>query len=152
MSQYFLLGGDTVLWNPATGVARLFLRQVPVFEAETGLPSGFGPMINDECEVDAAALEVFANALLDHHRRTIHAIRAALSEGFVATAVTLAERAGAALRWEAPPDERARLRAELPAGSAEVVASAEDEGLRAMREMVRWLDGRMGPVTGWYDD
>ncbi len=109
-------------------------------------------MINDECDVDAAALEVFANALPDHHRRTIHAIRAILCEGFVATALAPAERAGAALRWEAPRDERARLRAQLPADSAEVVASAEDEGLRAMREAVRWLDGRMGPVTGRYDD
>ena len=39
MSMYFELGDET-LWNPSTNAGRLFMRQVEVFEAELGLPSG----------------------------------------------------------------------------------------------------------------
>lgn len=99
MSQYYDLG-DRTLWNPSNGASRLFLREVAVFEAELGLPSGLGPMENDACDVDPAALGVFADALVDRHRRTRHAVIQALSEGFVATVMVLAERAGVGVRWE----------------------------------------------------
>ncbi|WP_254882141.1 DUF6086 family protein [Streptomyces sp. NA03103] len=39
--MYFELGDET-LWNPSNGAGRLFMRQVEVFEAELGLPSGIG--------------------------------------------------------------------------------------------------------------
>lgn len=93
MSQYFELG-DTTLWNPSTGVARLFLRHVALFEAELGLASGIGPMENDECPITPDAFAAFVDALLARHRKTSHAIMLALSEGFTATALVLAERAG----------------------------------------------------------
>ncbi|GFE12633.1 hypothetical protein Sgleb_06800 [Streptomyces glebosus] len=113
MSQYFGMGEET-LWNPSNGAARLFLRQIAVFEAELGLPSGVGPMENDECQVDPVALGAFANALLAQHQRTRHAIVLALSEGFLATLLVLAERAGAEVGWT-PAD------------------NAQDDGLRDLQ-------------------
>lgn len=101
MSQYYDLGDET-LWNPSNGAARLFHRQVALFEAELGVPSGIGPMENDECQIDPAALGPFAEALVARHGLTGHAVIRALSEGFVATVLVLAERAGAQVRW--PPD------------------------------------------------
>ncbi|MFF8833383.1 DUF6086 family protein [Streptomyces sp. NPDC015131] len=93
MSQYFTVG-DRTLWNPSNGASRMFIRQVAVFEAELGLPSGLGPMTDDECQIDPRAFETFVHALLAHHRRTSHAVLLALSEGFTATVLVLAERAG----------------------------------------------------------
>ncbi|MFI8232382.1 DUF6086 family protein [Streptomyces sp. NPDC085900] len=98
MSQYFDVGDET-LWNPSNGASRLFLRQVSVFEAELGLASGIGPMENDECRIDPAAFEIFVKALLAQHRRTSHTIMLALSEGFTATTLALAERAGIKVDW-----------------------------------------------------
>jgi hypothetical protein len=98
MSQYFDVGEET-LWNPSNGAARLFQRQVAVFELELGLRSGIGPMVNDECQIDPGAFETFVNALLAQHRRTSHAIVLALSDGFTATVLVLAERAGITIDW-----------------------------------------------------
>ncbi|MFF4911001.1 DUF6086 family protein [Streptomyces sp. NPDC001260] len=98
MSQYFDVGDET-LWNPSNGASRLFLRQVAVFEAELGIASGIGPMENDECQIDPAAFEVFVDALLAQHRRTSHTIMLALSDGFTATTLALAERAGIKVDW-----------------------------------------------------
>ncbi|WP_311767033.1 DUF6086 family protein [Streptomyces rhizosphaericus] len=78
------------LWNPSSGAARLFLRQTAVFEAELGLPSGLGPMDDDECQIDPAALGAFVNAVLAHYGRTRHAVIPALSEGFTAARLALA--------------------------------------------------------------
>jgi hypothetical protein len=108
MSQYFDIGDET-LWNPSNGTSRMFRRQVAVFEAELGLPSGIGPMENDECQISPEALETFVNALLAKHRRTSHAILLALSEGFTATVLVLAERSGIKVDWarhEATPEAR----------------------------------------------
>ncbi|MFC1407516.1 MULTISPECIES: DUF6086 family protein [Streptacidiphilus] len=104
MSQYFDLGERT-LWNPSNGATGLFLRQVSVFEAELGLPSGIGPMSEDECQIDPATLKLFVEALLERHRRTGHAVVIALSEGFLATVIVLAERADIKLTW--PADDQA---------------------------------------------
>jgi hypothetical protein len=51
MSQYYQ-AGDIVLWNPSSGVSRVFLGQVRLFENELSLASGVGPMEADECQVD----------------------------------------------------------------------------------------------------
>jgi hypothetical protein len=93
MSQYFDMGNET-LWNPSNGVSRLFLRQVRLFEVELGIPSGIGPMVNDECQLDPAEFEVFVNALLERHRSTRHPVMLALFEGFTTTVLALADRAG----------------------------------------------------------
>ncbi|MGW7616116.1 DUF6086 family protein [Streptomyces antimycoticus] len=93
MSQYFSMGEEP-LWNPSSGAARLFLRQTAVFEAELGLPSGLGPMENDECQIDSVVLGAFANAVLAHRERTRHAVILALSLHGEGTAVE-GEGAGA---------------------------------------------------------
>ncbi|MGW4383586.1 DUF6086 family protein [Kitasatospora sp. NPDC004531] len=102
MSQYYDLGEET-LWNPSNGASRLFLRQVEVFEAELGLPSGIGPMEMDECRIDPARLEVFVNTMLAWHRGCLHPVIWTLSEGFVFTVLVLADRAGVAVDWAEPP-------------------------------------------------
>lgn len=94
--------GDRTLWNPSHGASRLSLREVAVFEAERGVPSGLGPMEDDACEVDPAALGVFVDALLGRHRRTRHAVIHARAVGFVAAMPVLTERAGVGVRWESP--------------------------------------------------
>jgi Family of unknown function (DUF6086) len=72
----------------------LFLRQVALFEEELALRSGIGAMEQDEAQIDPAVLEGFVEALLARRARTNHAIMQALSDGFVATMLVLAERAG----------------------------------------------------------
>ncbi|GAB7028768.1 DUF6086 family protein [Streptomyces sp. NPDC021749] len=99
MSQYYDMG-DQTLWNPSNGASRLFLGQVSVYQAELGLPSGIGPMQADECHIDPLVFKEFVDALLAWHRETSHAVMAALSEGFVATVLVLAERAGIEVNWQ----------------------------------------------------
>lgn len=101
LSQYYELGGVT-LWNPSNGASRLFLRQVAAFEEEVGLFSGIGPMQADEAEVDLSSFEAFVGAVLAWRARTGHAVIQALSDGFIATCLVLADRAGAAPRWPEP--------------------------------------------------
>ncbi|NWF27367.1 hypothetical protein HW130_13980 [Streptomyces sp. PKU-EA00015] len=98
MSQYFDLGDET-LWNPSNGASRMFQRQVAVFESELELPSGIGPMENDECQIHPATYKAFVKALLAQHRRTSHAIVLARSEDFIAKVPVLAERAGIGVDW-----------------------------------------------------
>ncbi|MCT9008780.1 DUF6086 family protein [Streptomyces rhizosphaerihabitans] len=97
MSMYFELGDET-LWNPSNGAGRLFLRQVEVFEAELGLPSGIGQGRHwgdpGTREVEPALYAEFVHGLVAWHCRTGHSVILALSEGFAATAVALARRAG----------------------------------------------------------
>ncbi|MFI5865304.1 DUF6086 family protein [Streptomyces sp. NPDC051546] len=136
MSQYYDVGDETV-WNPSNGAARLFHRQVAVFEEELGLPSGIGPLINDECQLDPAALGAFAEALVARHGTTGHAVIRALSEGFVATVLVLAERAGAQVRWPRPADslEGARdVQVPLPDPCG---SSVESQVRAAARELSR---------------
>ncbi|WP_395508517.1 DUF6086 family protein [Streptomyces racemochromogenes] len=100
MSQYYALG-DRTLWNPSNGASRLFTNQVSLYEAELGLPSGIGPMQADECRIDPLVFSAFVDALLAWHRGTRHAVVVSLSEGFVATVLVLADRAGVQVTW--PP-------------------------------------------------
>lgn len=132
VSQYFDVGDET-LWNPSNGASRMFQRQVAAFEAEVELPSGIGPMENDECQIDPVVFEVFVNALLARHRSTSHAVMLALSEGFTATVVVLAERAGIRVDWE-------RLGA-APAAPFENVQVSGVAGLSAPAEGEAWGAG-----------
>ncbi|MFH8789242.1 DUF6086 family protein [Streptomyces roseoverticillatus] len=99
MSMYFDVGDET-LWNPSNGAGRLFLRQLEVFEAELELSSGIRQGSSDsDCdpdtlEIDPAVYADFVRGLVAWHCRTRHSVILALSEGFVATAVALARRAG----------------------------------------------------------
>ncbi|MET7389433.1 DUF6086 family protein [Streptomyces sp. NPDC005529] len=103
MSQYYEMAEQT-LWNPSNGASRLFLRQVALYEAELGLVSGIGPMEADECQIDPADFKAFVDALLVRHREINHAVIITLSEGFVATVLVLAERAGIAVDWNSTPN------------------------------------------------
>ncbi len=98
MTQYYEMG-DQTLWNPSHGASRLFMSQVGVYQAELGLPSGIGPMEADQCQIDPVMFKAFIDALLAWHRRTSHGVMAALSEGFVATVLVLAERADMGVKW-----------------------------------------------------
>ncbi|MEU6220824.1 DUF6086 family protein [Streptomyces sp. NPDC047022] len=142
MSQYFALGEQT-LWNPSNGAARLFLRQVSVFEAELGLPSGIGQMRDDECQIDAAVLKTFVEALLEQHLRTSHAVMIALSESFVAIMLILAERAGIDLAWLAgsPVAYDNSKDVQVPsAASGTISACTRPDRLRAeARELSRFM-------------
>ncbi|MFF9819529.1 DUF6086 family protein [Streptomyces sp. NPDC014006] len=128
MSQYYYMG-DQTLWNPSNGASRLFLSQVSVYQAELGLPSGIGPMQADECQIDPLVFKEFVDALLAWHWRTRHPVMAALSEGFVATVLVLAERADIEVNW--PPagfDENGGLKdvqvSAAPVSSEEAWAAA----------------------------
>ncbi|MFE3646120.1 DUF6086 family protein [Streptomyces sp. NPDC059169] len=102
MSQYFSLG-DVTLWNPSNGVSALFLGQTAVFAEVLGLPSGIGPMEEDEAEVAPDSLASFVGALLAWRDGSNHAVLEGLSDGFIATMLVLAERAGAEVRWPGKP-------------------------------------------------
>lgn len=123
MSQYFQVG-ERVLWNPATGVAQVFLRSAEAFAELTGLPSGLGPMVEDECEVDIEAFSSFVDALISRYARSNHLILRSLMEGFAATAIALAERGGG----------------RLPA-----LESSDDPGVTGLAELGRRL-GRAMPT------
>ncbi|GAA2710236.1 MULTISPECIES: DUF6086 family protein [Streptomyces] len=139
MSQLFEMDGE-ILWYPSNGPARLFLRQVSVFEAEAGRPSGIGPMVNDECRIDPAAFRPFANALLAWYRTTTHPVMTAMAEGFIGTVLVLAERAGMELEWRTPARPPKSL---SPADAATAVKLAEaldrrvDDLRHASRELGR---------------
>ncbi|MFI7401724.1 DUF6086 family protein [Streptomyces sp. NPDC049541] len=98
MSQYYEVDGETV-WNPGTLSSQLFLAYVRVYEDLLEVPSGLGPMLNDECRIDPPAFKGFVNAVLVWWDRTGSAVIDTLAEGFIATLVTLAEKAGTEVRW-----------------------------------------------------
>lgn len=146
MSMYFDIGDET-LWNPSNGAGRLFLRQVEVFEAELNLPSGIGQGKYwgdpDTLEVDPVVYEEFVRGLVVRHCRTGHSVILALSEGFVATAVALARRAGIELEMPEPRTghvaggvQRDRQVPGDPRTASAAVVTALDT--RA-REMDRWM-------------
>ncbi|MFD6888104.1 DUF6086 family protein [Streptomyces sp. NPDC059957] len=132
MSQYFDLGDET-LWNPSNGASRMFQRQIAVFEAELELPSGIGPMENDECQITPDTFETFVNALLTQHRKSNHTIWLALSEGFTATVLVLAERAAVKVDW-------ARLGA-APEGPLQDVQVSTVAGMSTHEEGAAWAAG-----------
>ncbi|CAL9311194.1 DUF6086 family protein [Streptomyces sp. SudanB182_2057] len=146
MSMNFDIGDET-LWNPSNGAGRLFLRQVEVFEAELGLPSGIGPGKYwgdpSTLEVDPAVFAEFAGGLVAWHCRTGHAVINALSEGFAATVIALARRAGIDVHMpEAGPGHvcgGVQSDMQVPgtprAASAAIVAALDTRA----REMDRWM-------------
>ncbi|WP_328584716.1 DUF6086 family protein [Streptomyces sp. NBC_00370] len=140
LSQYYELGDDT-LWNPSNGASRLFMSQVSVYQAELGLPSGIGPMQADECQIDPLVFEPFVDALLAWRRTTSHAVTAALSEGFIATVLVLAERAGIEVNWQPPGSaEVGGLKeVQVPAASA----SPEEAWIAALKQKSRELGHSM---------
>lgn len=143
MSQYYELDGTT-LWNPSNGASRLFLNQVGFFEEELGVSSGIGPMESDACEVTPVVLEVFLATVLAWRGRTAHAVVQALSDGFLATLLVIAERAGITTPWAAPADRGtggmhdAQVRSSSLSGDG-----GECEWSATVRERARQLDSFM---------
>ncbi|MFD7689884.1 DUF6086 family protein [Streptomyces sp. NPDC059781] len=146
MSMYFKLGDET-LWNPSNGAGRLFMRQVEVFEAELGLPSGIGQGKYwgdpDTLDVEPVAYAEFVRGLVSWHCGTSHSVILTLSEGFVATAVALARRAGIDVETPAPEDGHAwggvRRDVQVP-GNAQVSSAAVVDALDTRaREVDRWM-------------
>ncbi|GKQ40575.1 DUF6086 family protein [Streptomyces sp. A012304] len=146
MSMYFDIDDET-LWNPSSGVGRLFMRQLQVFEAELSLPSGIGQGRHwgdpDTLEIDPAVYAEFVRALVAWYGRTGHSVIRALSEGFVATAVALARRAGIEVATPDPDCDPGRGGARHdvqvpgpPRTSSTALADALDT--RA-RELDRWM-------------
>jgi hypothetical protein len=138
VSQYYELDGVT-LWNPSNGASRLFLCQARVFEAQVGVVSGIGPMEADESQVSLALFEEFVSMLLAWRGRTSHAVVMALCDGFIATCLVLAERAGARLRWPEPAIGGSSLH-DLQAGAR---AGFGDEWQVHVREQAALLAGFM---------
>ncbi|MBK3572179.1 DUF6086 family protein [Streptomyces sp. MBT62] len=98
MSQYYEVDGESV-WNPGTLSSTIFLADVRFYEDLLGVPSGLGPMRNDECPVDPPVLGSFVDAVLEWWDRTGSLVIDLLAEGFIATLVTLAEKTGTEARW-----------------------------------------------------
>jgi hypothetical protein len=146
MSMYFDICDET-LWNPSNGAGRLFLRQVEVFEAELKLPSGIGQGKHwgdpDTLEVDPAVYAEFVRALAAWYCRTGHSIVLALSEGFVATAVALARRAGIVVEMPEPGSghERGGVQrdVQVPGNPRTTPASAVVALDTRAWEMDRWM-------------
>ncbi|MFD9818953.1 DUF6086 family protein [Streptomyces violascens] len=121
MSQYYEME-DQTLWNPSNGASQLFMRQMDVYRAELGLPCGIGPMRGDACQIDPVVFKEFVDALLAWHRNTSHPVMAALSEGFVAAVLVLAERADIQVNWLPADVAKDGSRTDVQVPAAQVVA------------------------------
>ncbi len=139
MSQYFEVG-DLVLWNPANGVAGLFVRTSEAVAPLVELPTGIGPCVNDEYEIDLDLFVPFVEALTGRYLRANHPILVSMIEGFLATAIVMVQRAGRdvqALRarrephwWELFAD---RGRVALPSGREELLELVAEHAVSMAR-------------------
>jgi hypothetical protein len=142
VSQYYELG-EVTLWNPSNGASRLFLRQAALFEEEVGLPSGIGPMRDDAAQIGPEVFEAFVQALLAWRGRTHHVVMAALSDGFLATILVLADRAGIMVeRLDRSSGDTAERR-DVQAGPSAVSAIDPDGWQDRLRDQARELAGFM---------
>ena len=141
MSQYYGLG-EVTLWNPSNGASRLFLRQAALFEEEMGRSSGIGPMRDDEAQISLEVFEAFVHELLAWRRRTHHAVVSALSDGFLATVLVLADRAGIVVGqpYRSSGDTERR---DVQAGPSAVSVIDPDSWEAGVRDQARELAGFM---------
>lgn len=93
VSRYFTVGG-LCLWNPSNRVADLFLRTGEAVAVVASRPTGLGPMIADEHEIDRDAFVAFVEALTGRYLSSSHVVLRSLLEGFLATAIVLVDRSG----------------------------------------------------------
>ncbi|WP_372411745.1 DUF6086 family protein [Streptomyces luteireticuli] len=94
-------------------------------------------------EVDPAVYAEFVRGLVDWHCRTGHSVILALSEGFVATAVALARRAGIEVEMPEPGSGHVRggVRRDVQVPGSPLTASAAVVAAldARAREMDRWM-------------
>ncbi|MDK1473075.1 DUF6086 family protein [Streptomyces sp. 549] len=93
MSCYFQTHRD-IVWNPSNSVARLFVQQVHQQSERLGVPSGLGPLAEDECEIHVETFASFVDASVRDFNNTNNAVKKALMRGVTLTCLVLAERAG----------------------------------------------------------
>ncbi|MGW1069653.1 DUF6086 family protein [Streptomyces aureus] len=139
--------GEETLWDPSNGAGRLFMRQIEVFEAELGLPSGIGQGRfwgdPDTLAVDPVLYEEFVQHLVAWHCGTGHRVILALSEGFVAAAVALARRAGIEVVIPGPEVDAmaggARFDVQVPPGPRPQPGAVAEALSGRAGEMDRWM-------------
>jgi hypothetical protein len=131
VSRYFQVG-DHVLWNPSNVVAELFVRSAEALAPTADASTGIGPMEADEYEIDMAAFDAFVDALVRRYVASRHPILNSLSEGFIATALVLVQRAGRSVTALSEPVP-AELR-DVSVGPASMAASGDIERLRSLRD------------------
>ncbi|WP_449657538.1 DUF6086 family protein [Streptomyces gibsoniae] len=97
-----------------------------------------------ECQIDPVALGTFVDTLVQQHVRTNHAVLIALSEGFIATMLVLARRAGIELTWppDDAPDPRTIADIQVPSAAADSTTGARARWDR-LRDTSRTLSTRM---------
>src|SRR5437762_1378506 len=134
MSQSFQ-AGDSVLWNPSTGVARLFARHVEAVASAVDLPTGLGPEAADAFEIDLATFHTFIDALVRRYCSSTHPILQTLIEDVTALGVVLVERAGGTVAALTNPPDAIEMRdiAVSPAGTR---PAGEPARLRALADQL----------------
>jgi hypothetical protein len=93
VSCFFQIGEDDV-WNPANLVARTFHAEVLALEKVFEVPSGLGPITDDECRIDNRDFTPFVATLLREYQKTNHTVLRSLLEGVIGVGLVLLERAG----------------------------------------------------------
>jgi Family of unknown function (DUF6086) len=132
MSQYFQVG-TSVLWNPSTGVARLFARQVEAVAPAVDLPTGLGSEAADEYEIDLARFGTFIDALVRRYGTSTHPVLRALIENITAVGIVLVERAGGTVPALTDPPGTVDMR-DISMSTAGIGPVGEPARLRALAD------------------
>jgi len=93
MSQYFQVG-DQVVWNPALGVGELYARMAEAIAPLVDVPTGVGPVVADEYQLDLPVFQTFVESLIQRFEKATHSELRGMTGGFIATSVVMLERSG----------------------------------------------------------
>jgi hypothetical protein len=128
VSQNFQTG-DLVLWNPSHRVAELFVRSGQAIASLIDRPTGIGEKRADEYEIDLDLFVGFVDALVEQYLSSSHPILRSLTEGFLAVALVMVERAGRTVSWRGGFDRR-----DVLVGSDGVGAGGDRARLRELAD------------------
>ncbi|WEV26091.1 DUF6086 family protein [Streptomyces sp. 71268] len=101
MSCFFRVA-DRDVWNPSNSIARLFIAEAEGIASLLSESTGIGPVVDDECELNATSFAAFATALLRRHWSTNHPIMRSLLEGVAGIVFVLASRSEIDLQIDDP--------------------------------------------------
>lgn len=104
MSQYFQ-AADTVLWNPSNGVAQLYVNQLDAIARVVEIPTGLGPQVADEYEIDMPVFTRFVDTLVRRYCSSNHPVLRSLIEAVAVVGIVVVERAGGAVPGLTDPGE-----------------------------------------------